>query len=424
MKTSKNVVLLTLFLLLSATGLFASQGFEVSFNQPVSSEYDLEFELGNYRLNETQKNGKIFTEIDFASSVVTNKKGFAALPYIHASVQISPDRNVTTQIVSSDYVEYELDHPLVPSRGIIYRNQDPSTIPYEIVRESIVDEFYPITISETTEPYILRDIRGVNIYVYPFQYNAAQNILRVYTNVTVKLTDDNTMPINPITSFSRTIMRDMHHMYSTIFINYDRTRFENELADFGSILVIHTPRDATAILPYIEWKREKGHTVYVEEVATGTNVISLVSSQYNAHNDILYVQLVGDWVDIQGTTNGYGAPTDPNLGCVVGADAYPDMIIGRFCANNTTHVTTQVNKTVTYERDPEIGATWYEAVTGIASSQGPGDDGELDYVHLDVIWNDKLDPFTYESYTPIYDPSANATMVANALNTGTSIIYY
>ncbi|MCK4653009.1 MAG: hypothetical protein KAU01_01025, partial [Candidatus Cloacimonetes bacterium] len=84
MRTSKNVVLLTLLLLLSATGLFASEGFEVYFNQPVSSEYDLEFELGDYRLNETQKNGKMFTEIYFASSVVTNKKGFAELPFIHA----------------------------------------------------------------------------------------------------------------------------------------------------------------------------------------------------------------------------------------------------------------------------------------------------------------------------------------------------
>ncbi len=423
MKTLKNVVLLTFLLLLSATGLFASQGFEVSFNQPVSSEYDLEFELGDYRLNETQKNGKMFTEIDFAGSVVTNKKGFAALPYIHASVQISPDRNVTTQIVSSDYVEYELDHPLVPSRGIIYRNQDPSTIPYEIVRESLVDELYPVNVTQTTEPYILRDIRGVNVYVYPFQYNAARNILRVYTNVTVKLSDDNMMPINPITSFSRIIMRDMHHMYSTIFINYDRTRFENELADFGSILVIHTPRDAAAILPYTEWKREKGHTVYVEEVATGTNVISLVSNQYTAHNDILYVQIVGDWADIQGATSG-GAAADPNLGCVVGGDAYPDLIVGRFSSNSANDVTVQVNKSITYEQTPQLGETWYKAAIGIASSQGPGDDGELDYVHIQNIYDNKLDPFTYDTHTPIYDPSANATMVANAVNTGASIINY
>ncbi|MBC8416329.1 MAG: agmatine deiminase, partial [Candidatus Cloacimonetes bacterium] len=425
MKTLRNVVLLSLLLLLSATGLFASQGFEVSFNQPVSSEYDLEFELGDYRLNETQKNGKMFTEIDFAGSVVTNKKGFAALPYIHASVQLSNDRNVTTEIISTDYVEYSLNYPLLPSRGIIYRNQDPSTIPYEIADESIIDEFYPKDIAEATEPFILRDIRGTNVYVYPFQYNAARNILRVYTNVIVKLIENNTPVINPLISAKRKVAREMNSLYKTVFINYDETRFEHELADFGSILVIRTPRDIDAIAPYIQWKREKGFTVYEEEVVTGTNVISLVSSQYTAHNDILYVQLVGDWADIQGPTAG-GAAADPNLGCVVGGDIYMDLIVGRFSANSTTHVTTQVNKTITYERDPDMGADWYKAAVGIASSQGAGigDDGEADYEHMNVIWNDKLDPFTYDTYTPIYDPSANATMVANAVNAGTSIINY
>ena len=412
-------------ILLVATGLFASQGFEVYFNQPSSSEYELNYILGEHKIAETVKNGATYSKIEFEGSVVTTKKGYAELPFIHASVQLSNDRNVTMEIVSTDYVEYTLDYPLLPSRGIIYRNQDPSTIPHEISDESIIDEFYPKDIAEATEPFILRDIRGTKVYVYPFQYNAARNILRVYTNVTVKLTDNNTMPINPITSFSRTIMRDMHNMYSTIFINYDRTRFENELTDFGSILVIHTPRDATAILPYIEWKREKGHTVYVEEVATATNVISLVSSQYTVHNDILYVQIVGDWEDISGATLG-GDPADPNLGCVVGGDIYMDLIVGRFSANSAAHVTTQVNKTITYERDPDMGAGWYEAAVGIASNEGAGigDDGESDFQHMDVIWNDKLDPFTYDIYTPIYAPSANATMVANAVNTGTSIINY
>ncbi|MCK4312666.1 MAG: agmatine deiminase, partial [Candidatus Cloacimonetes bacterium] len=411
-------------ILLVATGLFADQGFNVTFNQPSSSEYELNYILEEHKIAEMVKNGATYSKIEFEGSVVTTKKGYAELPFIHASVQLSDDRNVTTEVVSTDYVEYSLDYPLLPSRGIIFRNQDPSTIPYEIADESIVDEFYPKEIVEATEPFILRDIRGTNVYVYPFQYNAARQILRVYTNVTVKLIENDTFPINPITVSYRKIVREMDSIYRSIFINYDLSRFEHELADFGSILVIRTPRDVDVIAPYIQWKREKGFTVYEEEVATGTNVTSLVSTQYTAHNDILYVQLVGDWADIQGTTNPYGAPTDPNLGCVVGGDAYPDLIVGRFCANNTTHVTTQVNKTITYEREPEMGAAWYETATGIASNQGPGDDGELDYQHIQVIWDDKLDPFTYESYSPIYDPAANATMVANALNTGTGIINY
>ncbi len=423
MKNLKRFMFVLLLPIFTLTAMFASNGFEVYFDQTSSTEFELNYLLDDYRISETIKNGTTYSQIEFEGKVVTKEKGFAELPFIHASVQLADDRNVSLEITSTDYVDYKLDYPLLPSRGTIYRNQDPSQIPYEIYDESIVDEFYPGDIAEATEPFILRDIRGTNVYVYPFQYNAQQNILRVYTDVTVKLSENYTPAINPFPSQTRKIVREMDSMYRTIFINYDVSRFEHEVGDFGSILVIRTPRDVDAIAPYIQWKMEKGYTVYEEEVATGTNVTSLVSTQYNANNDILYVQLVGDWADIQGTTSG-GAPTDPNLGCVVGGDVYPDLIVGRFSANNTTHVTTQVNKTITYERDPEIGGTWYEAATGVASNQGPGDDGEYDNVHVQNIYDNKLDPFTYEFHTPIYDPSANASMVANALNTGTSIINY
>ena len=424
MKNLKRIMFVLLLPIFTLTAMFAANGFEVNFDQTSSTEFELNYLLDDYRISETIKNGVTYSQIAFEGKVVTKEKGYAELPFIHASVQLSDDRNVSLEITSTDYVDYRLDYPLLPSRGTIYRNQDPSQIPYEIASESIVDEFYPGDIAEATEPFILRDIRGTNVYVYPFQYNAASNILRVYTDVTVKLSEDNTSAINPFPSQTRKILREMDSMYRTIFINYDVSRFDHEIGDFGSILVIRTARDVDAIAPYIQWKMEKGYTVYEEEVATGTNVTSLVSTQYNANNDILYVQLVGDWADVQGTTNSYGAPTDPNLGCVVGGDVYPDLIVGRFCANNTTHVTTQVNKTITYERDPEIGGTWYEAATGVASSQGPGDDGEYDNVHIQNIYDNKLDPFTYDAHTPIYDPSANATMVANALNAGTSIINY
>ncbi len=423
MKNSNKLMFVLLLPIFTLTAMFAANGFEVYFNQTSSTEFELNYLLDDYRISETIKNGVTYSQIEFDGSVVTTKKGYAELPFIHASVQLSDDRNVSLEITSTDYVDYQLDYPLLPSRGTIYRNQNPALIPYKIDDGSIVDEFYPGDIAQATEPFILRDIRGTNVYVYPFQYNAARSIIRVHTNVTVKLIENDTTPINPITVSYRKIILEMDSIYRTIFINYDVSRFEHEIGDFGSILIIRTPRDVDAIAPYIQWKMEKGYTVYEEEVATGTNVANLVSTQYNANNDILYVQLVGDWADIQGPTSG-GAPTDPNLGCVVGGDAYPDLIVGRFSANNTTHVTTQVNKTITYERDPEIGGTWYEAATGIASNQGPGDDGEYDNVHIQVIWDDKLDPFTYESHTPIYDPSANVTMVANALNAGTSIINY
>jgi gingipain R len=417
----RNLILL--FLLIGGTFLFAANGFNVSFNQPSFGEYELNFNLDDYRLDETRQNGVTYSTIDFEGSVVTTEEGYAELPFIHATVQLSAQNNVSLEVISSDYVDYDLAYPLLPSRGIIYRNQDPAMIPYKIDQASIVDDFFPANLAEATEPFVLRSVRGTNVYVYPFQYNASRNVLRVYTNLTVRLSDNNTTPINPLPISSSRVTREMHFLYNTVFVNYDVSRFEHELGDNGSILVIYTPRDADAIEPWIQWKREKGYTVYTEEVATGTNVTSLVETQYNAHNDILYVQLCGDWADIQGPTSG-GAATDPNLGCIVGGDAYPDLIVGRFSANTANDITVQVNKSITYEQTPETGATWYSSAIGIASNQGVGDDNEDDDVHIQNIYDNKLNPFTYDTHTPIYDPSANATAVAAAVNDGASIINY
>ena len=115
---------------------------------------------------------------------------------------------------------------------------------------------------------------------------------------------------------------------------------------------------------------------------------------------------------------------DPQLGCVVGSDQHPDICIGRFSANSAAHVTIQVDKVINYEKNPDMGASWYTAALGVASNQGPGDDGELDYSHINVIYNDKLDPFTYESFSTAYDPNGTAQMVSNAINAGVSIINY
>ncbi len=424
MKNSKLYITMTLILALSSTLLFAANGYNVNFSQSMNAEITLDFDLENYSLEQVTKNGLTYSTINFENSITTKKNGFAELPFIHAAVQLSDTKNITTEVIANDYVEYLLDHPLLPSRGTIYRNQDPSSIPYEVADASITDEFYPGNIAETMEPFIVRDIRGSLVYVYPFQYNAERNILRVYENVTIKLIENSSTPINPIINAPERITKAMNSLYRSVFINYTETRFEHELDEFGSILVIHTPRDAAAILPYIEWKREKGFTVYVEEVATGTNVTSLVSSQFSSHNDILYVQIVGDWNDISGTTIG-GTATDPTLGCLVGGDNYPDLIVGRFSASNAGQVTTQVNKTIGYEKTPEIGGDWYSKGLGIGSEQGAGngDDGEADYVHIDVIKDDKLLPFTYTEVAEAYQYPSMA-LVSGPVNDGLTIINY
>ena len=406
--------------------MFAGNGFDVNYSEPVNGTYQLDFTLGNYELDEVTLNGVVYNNILFDGSVTTMKQGFAELPFISATVRLFANKNVSLQVIEGDYEEYQLENPLVPSRGVIYRDQDPASIPYVISNSSLTDDWYPLEMATSTEPFIMKDIRGTSVYVYPFRYNAVQNTLRVYKTLTVQLIENETNSINPLLSKSESIVREMDGIYNSIFINYNETKDDLTIGEYGDILVISTDRDETAIQSYIDWKREKGYNVFLEIVPTNTNVSTLVQESYDANNNILYVQLVGDWPDIKSNLLSGYAPMDPQLGCVVGSDEVADITIGRFSANSPTDVTNQVDKIITYEQNPDLSGTWYKGALGIGSNEGAGngDDGEMDKVHLQVIWDDKLDPFTFDDYYTGYDPGANVSDVYTALENGVSVINY
>ena len=101
MKNSKINITLLLILTLSSTLLFAANGYNVSFSQPISGEINLDFDLENYNVEQITKNGVTYSTINFENSVTTKKMGFAELPFIHAAVQLSDTKNVIQTALES-----------------------------------------------------------------------------------------------------------------------------------------------------------------------------------------------------------------------------------------------------------------------------------------------------------------------------------
>jgi len=405
------------------------KNFTVEYSQAKGNDMNLLFTTGDFKITERTEGGVTYSYLNLAGGAVTYKKGYAELPIFSATVQLAPDKNVTMTVENGNYTDYNLQYPLLPSRGSIYRNQDPSTIPYNIDPASVVDAWYPVDNATMVDPFIIRDVRGTSVYVYPIQYNAAKKILRVYNTVTVNLTENTTTPINPLTNINKTVNNEMIDLYKSTFINFNtntRANWANEVGETGSILVICTARDSAVINPYILWKKQMGYKVTKQVVAKGTNIVTNVKTAYTADPSIFYVLLVGGWADIKCATSG-GGPEDPMVGCVVGTDNYPDIIVGRFCvpsSGSATNVTTQVNKTVNYEKTPTIGGTWYKTALGIGSCKGPGDDNELDYEHIANIWTGRLSTFTYTTQYTDYDPGATVAGVSTPVYSGVSIINF
>jgi hypothetical protein len=429
------LILIFAFVISSSAGNFQNKGaYTVDYSKVNKSELSLKFSLSKYSIQVVEIDGVKYSVIDFNHGVNTNLKGYAELPMLNATLQLESDNDVVLSVVEGNFIDIKLDYPILPSRGTIFRNQDPSSILYVIDPASIVDKFYPENIAESPEPFVFRDTRGVNIYTYPFRYNAAKNILRVYTDFSVVVKEDFSKSTNPLTIAPSNLDPAMNDVYKSLFINYNESKFENQIAQHGEMLVIYTSRDATAIQPYITWKRERGFIVHTLQVATNTNVKTNIQNAYNSNSNLLYVQLVGDWPDIKSDLGtGQTAPMDPMLGCVVGSDFYPELIIGRFSANTTAELTVQVNKTITYEKLPDAGATWYKNALGMARNEGAGqgDDGEGDDLHMERIRNRLLTPsYNYSTVYQEYDgnstyaPNTTAATISSRLNSGVSVLNF
>ncbi|MCK4511113.1 hypothetical protein KAW64_05200, partial [bacterium] len=330
------------------------------------------------------------------------------------------------RVISSHYIDYP-NVPAAPSKGHITRDIDPATVAYSFDSFYGSTEWYPSELAYAREPYIMRDVRGMVVVVNSFQYNPATRTLRVYDRVVVEVAAVGRGKANVLTARPATLNAEFLNIYKRHFLNFDSSDIGRypPVADGGNMLVIcyDDPTFLTAVQPLVDWKNQMGvpcELVTTTDAGGSAAGIDAYIEQYYNDNGLTYVLLVGDAVQVPSPT--VSDLSDPSYS-LISADNYPDLFVGRFSAESSSHVETQVLRTVEYEKRPQTGADWYHKGMGVASNQGPGDDNEYDDEHEDNIRLDLL-AFTYTEVDQIYDPYGTATMVTNALNEGRSIINY
>ena len=362
--------------------------------------------------------------------------GAPDLGKLTASVIIPDQEKMAVKVVSSSYKDFP-GIEVAPSKGNFYRNTNPANVPFTWGKVYTENRFYPESIVELREPYIIRDYRGETVIVYPFQYNPVTKTLRVYTNVEVMVYSTGEKGINPLVrKGSLTEMNtEFKKIYNQHFLNAGNSRY-TPVDEQGKMLIISHGAFMAAMQPLVDWKNQQGiqtEIVNVSSIGTTAAAIKAYILNYYNNNDLAFVLLVGDGPQIPTNTGGtLGGPSDNAYGYLVGNDHYPDLFVGRFSAENATQVQTQVTKVLGYEKSPLTTVDWFSKGVGIGSDQGPGDDNEYDYQHIRNI-RTKLLNYTYTAVAELYDGSqggldapGNPTpaMVATALNAGASIVNY
>jgi len=398
----------------------------------------IQFQISGFYTNHvTTPKGKEVI-ISVPSMVSLAEAGAPDLPKYAVSSIIGDHALMEVVITQSEYTDFE-DMDIAPSKGDFSRKIDPQTVPYTYGEMYSADTFYPALQAELQTPYILRNFRGQAVTIMPFAYNPITKILRVYHNITVELRKTGEGGDNQMVRMNDIIKEDpeFKNIYSRHFINFQASQSRYPiLEEEGDLLIISYGPFMDAVQPLVDWKKTIGRPTEMVDVASlGTTpqaIKDYVTNYYNTHG-LTHLLLVGDHQQVPSYNNtSSGGYSDYYYGCLAGNDSYNEVFVGRFSAENITHVQTQVQKVITYERDLDQSATWLNIGVGVARNEGAGgghNGGESDYQHMDYI-RDSLLNFTYETVYREYDgnvpglPNTTAAQISQRINAGTTIINY
>jgi hypothetical protein len=416
---------LLLFILYFVNQTFAQQNSSALQCSQVNDKMQITLNV-DYRIQPIATNSGIKHLISANKSNQSLNKGMPDVPYFTASIIVPNANGLQAVITNTTYIEIA-NIDLLPSKGNVDRTINPDEIPYTYDSIYTKNVFYPQQQLQSNTPYRLRDFYGQNFIINPFQYNPIKKLLRVYTHITIEVQKHDVKPIP--------VQAPFFYIYKTQFLNANAW-VQNNNTNPGSMLIICHQPFAQAIAPLATWKTQTGMDVEVVSInSIGNDDVAIkdfITQKYQQQN-LSYVLLVGDAQHITSPTLA-GGSSDPSYGYIDGNDAYPEILIGRMCAQNVNQVITQVQRTIAYEKNPDT-TSWPQKGIAIGSAQGAGTglygladwDFERNIIRAKAMAND------FTQFDELFDGSqggwdANGNPTANdlsdAINDGRSVITY
>lgn len=354
----------------------------------------------------------------------------------HLTISLSlPGRgNAVLNIVRSEFTEYKdyFIHPVKDDPGIKNKeNRRNSKANAGIYKR---DEFYPGTLASAGRPYIWCDTRGVAVQVYPLQYNPVTGTLRVYHFIEFEIVTLDEPGINELTRLSPDFnsLSGMRTAIAGHFTNgTDNSRY-TPVEEAGNMLIIAPASYFETLKPFTTWKAQAGISCEVVDVAAFSKADNLRQfvAEYYYSKGLTYLLLAGDVQQVPTLQAETGA-SDNMYGYIAGDDHYPEILTGRFPADNQAQLKVMIDRSISYEKEGRGNAA-YSSFLGIASELGPGDDGESDFQHIRNIGKQLLD-YNYSRFNEMYDGSQGendaegnpvASGVTAALHQGQGAVMY
>ena len=229
---------------------------EISIIEQNTNYVIINYKINTYSINDFEYNNEIFQSVSIEGEPNFLIQNGPSLPHINRSLIIPDNFSSSITVLESNYIQMD-DINVIPSKGNITRNFDINSFPYikgEIYNEN---EFFPESIAELHDPYILRDYRGQVLQVNPFLINPVTKTLKIYTDITLRIDFNGLNAINTYTNRneSKKLVYDFDNLYKDHFLNYGtyQSRYTPLLED-GEMLVICYDSFCDETQEFVDWK--------------------------------------------------------------------------------------------------------------------------------------------------------------------------
>ncbi len=139
--------------------------------------------------------GAAYTQVRLPGHWWTLDAGDPELPYITSRLIIPDAGTPQVKVVDAVWREIATD-PVVPSKGNLMRDVDPATVPYTFGEAYSQGGVFPEQAVQLSEPFIMRDFRGVSLRVNAVRWDADRGVLLALESATFTVETTGTGGIN------------------------------------------------------------------------------------------------------------------------------------------------------------------------------------------------------------------------------------
>ena len=361
--------------------------------------------------------------------------GEPELPVFHQIIAVpqgaTPKLSFTVgQTLSRSLGQRQL-HPAQPHQ---FKNRDQDFVIDNEIYSS--DAFFSLPLVSISELGTMQGFRLLRVTVSPFEYNPRRNMLLLHSDISVEITfagTDETATVRELQRFNG---------LSPLAGVANRAAFQNLLPEQSQIppkyVLVARDTFATALQPFVEWKRKKGFNVveiYTSVGDTCTLIRARLDSIYRASTPIdpapAFVTIVGD---VEHVPSFNGTIRLPSIGRHITdlyyaeytGDFYPEVAYGRISVADTAELAHVLRKIMDYEQYRFADTAFLNRVTLVAGreSRTPAPtvtNGQINYLKSTYFsQNPSLD--THYFYNPASE--TQLPQIVGTLNQGASLVNY